>query len=310
MKKGIAGLAAGLCFVMGSFADVYFDGSGAITTASNWTNDMGETGYFPTNGVQGWVTEGTGTISGETPFIGWTVTQTGGTVSRAGAVAFNGGALWKIQGGVITSAQHVTVGRTNDAVAKLIVSGDALVTASTNLQIRFNSTLQQTGGKLAFDRNAEFNYGGIADISGGTGTFGGTLNFTYNDAVLKLSGDAAWTFDGNLNIGGSVASGHAVVQFDSGAGSLTVSNITGSGNGYINFASGSEGTLTVTSYDASNFETLWNSGKIKIDNGAGTGNFDSLFDVTGNTLTMIPEPATLSLFLISGLALIVCRRCR
>ncbi|MCX6995584.1 MAG: PEP-CTERM sorting domain-containing protein, partial [Kiritimatiellaeota bacterium] len=83
----------------------------------------------------------------------------------------------------------------------------------------------------------------------------------------------------------------------------------GIGNGYFTFASGSAATLTITGKNLAYYTDLVsgaNAGKIRVG-GAVQSDFNN-FQVTGNTLSVIPEPGTLHLLGIAGLGLLIRRR--
>ncbi|MFA5687918.1 MAG: hypothetical protein WC959_02015 [Kiritimatiellales bacterium] len=303
MKKMMTGFIAGALLAAGASAQTYtyYTGSTAsagLGNAENWSDGL------PTGaGVVGMITNNVSMPLGGTSFAGWTAVQTAGTISRGGVITFDQGVHWTLQGGTVTSGQHVAIGSTTTA-GTMVMNGGALV-ANTNFLVRSGSSFSQSGGTLTFAGAAEIgaNGGGTANISGGTGSFG---SISVTGGLIAFSG-GSWTTTGNLHFGGSTTG--AGIRFDLGDGSLTVDTVSFNA-GYIDFVTGSDGTLTVSSFtDASNFEALWNTGRIRRD-GANTGTFADNFTVTGDTLSVIPEPAALTMFLVSGLALIVYRRMR
>ena len=127
-------------------------------------------------------------------------------------------------------------------------------------------------------------------VTGGSWTVGDYLALEDNGILRFGAGDGTVT----LNDGSSAV------------GALVVSALTG---GYIDFLTGTEGALTVEGYDATAYEALWDAGDLRI-NGTNAGTFSqSGFQVDGETLTLVPEPATLALA-TAGLGLFALRRRR
>jgi len=81
---------------------------------------------------------------------------------------------------------------------------------------------------------------------------------------------------------------------------------------YINFESDADACWISHDLVAEDFETLWNQGILRHhglkagDEGAGT--FSDNFTVSGNTITVIPEPGTIGLLATFGIALLFIRR--
>lgn len=147
------------------------------------------------------------------------------------------------------------------------------------------------------------NTGGSMNFSGATG--GGAILFVGNNltsaiGILNLNGG---TFDGsgitNFILGRDSGTG----QVNISAGSMTIGDSTplfdavvtngkvAGTSSYINFTSGSTGTLAITGYDLAAYTALWNANDLRFA-GANSGAFADHFQVSGNTLSVIPEPST------------------
>ena len=138
------------------------------------------------------------------------------------------------------------------------------------------------------DGNLTFN------LSGGVAEFADTVGIGRDEAttLVTISG-------GEFNVGGALS-------FDVPGGA----NGVRPGNGTIDFTDGSTGTLTVEGADAATFEAFFDAGDITFDGGA-AGTFGELFQVNGSTLSVVaavPEPGSLALLGLCGLAAISRRR--
>jgi hypothetical protein len=60
-------------------------------------------------------------------------------------------------------------------------------------------------------------------------------------------------------------------------------------------------SLTVSGYGQSDYEAWWNAGSLKRD-GGNAGTFSENFQVTGSTIVVVPEPGTLVLIGLAGVA--------
>ena len=139
------------------------------------------------------------------------------------------------------------------------------------------------------------NGGVLGTATSGTNTFtvsGGSASF----ANLGIGRDEG---TGLLVIAGGTVDVTGTLEFDAISG--------GDGDGTIDFTSASTGTLTVAGFDAAAFEALFDSGDITFDGGA-AGTFGELFQVSGSTLSVVPEPASLALVGLGALAMAGRRR--
>ncbi|MFA5689250.1 MAG: hypothetical protein WC959_08910, partial [Kiritimatiellales bacterium] len=240
------------------------------------------------------------------------VTQTNGNATiGSNHVLLNGNAVWYLQGGLLSSGSgDISIGYTDNPIsnATVNISGGTL-NAGRALNVQYQSLLEQTGGNITAGSMKIYS-GSKVNVGGGTATITTNLTISGSSSTniadssrLTLSG-GSWTIDGTLEFHTNLRGSGLV--FAEGDASLTANNLTFN-SGYIDFVTGSDGSLTVTSFtDAADFDGFINAGQIRIDGKIKTA---SDFNIVGNTI-MIPEPAALSMFLISGLALITYRRMR
>ncbi len=215
------------------------------------------------------------------------------------------------------TAGNVAVGG-NITTPTTIASGDFWQSNGTT------TTIQSGGSLVVTDASWETI---IQQAAAGTSTLtvetGGSLDFS------GASGNGTRFFVGNsngngiLNLNGGSLIGATLTEFSIGregatgtfninAGTATVGHleVDSDGTSTVNFGENSTGELTVTGWSTSNFEALWNDGKLTY-NGAQTGSFSDHFQVsgvTGSTLSVVPEPSSTALLGLGGLALILRRR--
>ncbi|MDF7806431.1 hypothetical protein P4E94_03205 [Pontiellaceae bacterium B12219] len=165
--------------------------------------------------------------------------------------------------------------------------------------------------------------------NGGTATSslvidGGLLNFNGPNAVLIGNGSAgtgvidlrSGSFNaapgGTLFIGRDNGSGTVLIRGGVAVFGLLPTFDAVSGDGSIDFADKigggvSDGTLTITGADTTYYQGLYSAGDLTFQ-GANTETFGDVFEVTGSTLSVIPEPATLGLVAAFGGAVLFIRR--
>ncbi|MFA5689571.1 MAG: PEP-CTERM sorting domain-containing protein [Kiritimatiellales bacterium] len=305
MRKIITAFIAGALLAAGVFAETTtWIGSPSHTLHSEnrWSNG------FPASGKTGIINSDAMAGSG-TDTTGWTVIQSNGTVTiSSNPLQLKGGVKWTMYGGMLNSAaNHINV---RDAGSELYMYDGALY-GGRSLQVYDGGTFVQNGGNLTFVEHAYVYAGGTITVSNGTAqlnTQDGALGFNiYGAGALVTFAGGNWTVNGELRLTNSTANA-ASLRFDLGDGSLTADSLNITHVGYIDFVNHSDGSLTITG--GADFEDLWSSGKIRVD-GENNGAFDDHFQVIdGKTLLLIPEPGTISIFLISGMTLMIYRRHR
>ncbi len=131
------------------------------------------------------------------------------------------------------------------------------------------------------------------------GTIG--LDSTEAAAVVLTSWNITQTA-GRVSLGDLTLSGGSIFTI---AGGNTVVDSYTADTSYINFTANSTGTLTILGNTAkSDFENLYISGAI-LYNGSNAGGFDSNFAYNGeSSISAIPEPATMSLLALGGIAML------
>jgi hypothetical protein len=319
-----AGLMLGVTVVN---AQTTYNGTPAndIKDGANWSNGLPSSTNLGTININSdWVTVSS---PNSTTLTGWHVNLTGGTLgaSNTGGRIISGG-VWGLSGGNIGfSNRNLSV---NDSAQMTVNSGSTL-TVGGGLNVNSGSTLTLSGGAISAPAG-----------SGGSGHFninGTSGNFTMNSGSVTAGGNF-----GQSNASGNVANGWnfnggtltaSTLQYRSLAtmtlGGTTAGSATFT-NGYatsnhsddnirIDWLSGSLMTLTIGATDWA--ETNWAAGRMTYFDGTNTINNTNYswaqvtttgfgdgnrFDWSGtnNTLALvvIPEPSTLVLFGIAGLA--------
>ncbi|NWK55009.1 PEP-CTERM sorting domain-containing protein [Verrucomicrobiaceae bacterium N1E253] len=184
-----------------------------------------------------------------------------------------------------------------------------------------------TGGTLTFTTPNWETILQAGDISAtGTTTInietGGTMtweNATSANSTRLFLGNQTAGSTGIINLNGGDFLGANLTEFILGrndatglfnisAGTAEFGNLQfGSGTGTIDFTAGSTGSLTVTGYTQTDYETLWTDGNLTYG-GAQSGTFADNFSVSGSTLTAVPEPSSAALLGLGGIALVLRRR--
>jgi hypothetical protein len=253
---------------------------GSYTVQTNWTAGM------PTNANVTAVIGTSGTISAGGNLVYRAFPTTGGSIATA---TFTNGTLTGASG-------NVTIGSNG----RLIIDGGflALTNANTSTLSINRGSLELKSGSLTIGKS--INLYGTQDaanpltyrmtVSGGTVLAGnllmGSTNSTYGHKEYYFSG-------GTITITNAMVSTNYGSAFIFAAGgNATVSTkfltLSGSSN-YVDFLSDALttnlSTLTVAGYDYASFSNLYANQQLRL-NGATTNSFDSIFKVTGNTLSL------------------------
>ncbi|MDF7799082.1 hypothetical protein P4C99_06380 [Pontiellaceae bacterium B1224] len=163
------------------------------------------------------------------------------------------------------------------------------------------SSITIDGGLLVFNGPNSLLIGNGGTGSGSIDLLSGSFSADPG-ATLFIGRDGA---DGLLTIRGGAAVLGQLPSFDAAGGS-------GAGNGSIDFADkigggSSDGTLTITGADLSYYQGLVIAGDLTY-NGATPATFGDVFEVTGETIRVIPEPVTLGLVAAFGGGILFIRR--
>jgi len=284
-----------------------------------WDNDGGDNDLMNQanwgDGASGTpnATSGTYQIDNDTGVITWntgaafpnliraTLNHNTGTVSRGSATAaanidgtynLNTGATLDLGSG---SNVQVRNGVMNFNGGSLTSSGGNYVVNDADATVNVNADLSTD----LYDIHSR----GVLNLNADTFTFTGTtftIGNTNNDPTAFVN-----VFDGNFATTGGLQFGgfddvnrSGTMTFDStGSGNVSATSLAFSANvnNMINFETGTLGSLTIAGFTAGDFEQVWDDGFLFID-GDNTGTFDdSNFQVTGETLSLIPEPGTFAL---------------
>ena len=241
---------------------------------------------------------------------GWSVTQTGGTLTLNATRNVAGASVWTMTGGSIvpTTAGTEQFQLNNTAVFNL--QGGSIENVG-RLRIQADSIFNQSGGSINAVAGAQTgeitggNLGSAYNMTGGTASFV-TLNL--NSTALNFSG-------GNFTLTNLGTNNIQRLTIDGNA-NISINSSTDIAQGRFNFLNnwlptGTGASLTVQGWGFSDFESVFTSGRIQYDSVIiDAATFADTFQVSGSTLTVIPEPGTFALLGIAGLALAVSQRRR
>lgn len=191
------------------------------------------------------------------------------------------------------------------------------VTGDKNFKIDDGATLSLQGGTINHNPSAGWDTfeirgsgaGSIVEVAGGTlNITEGKLEIgsnTWESGALNLiSGSINVTGIGTFKIGSSSGSGD--INISGGTASFSMKPTIGA-NGAIDFDANNLGTMTITGADEAYYQGLYAAGTLT-HGGVGGGVFTENFNVTGSTITAIPEPATLGMVAAFGGAMLFIRR--
>jgi hypothetical protein len=285
--------------------------NGDIGVAGNWDNGLPD-------GVQGTI-DMDAVRTADVNWNPWNILQTGGNVVdtmtnyRDGTMI--GGTVYEIQGGSYTRTNS-SLRLGGDALLK-ISGGSAVVlslitTGSYNLEVNSGSFISQNALKMNNGaKPASIN------ISGGTVQIGvansSATPIDEANIFFNVSGGSLEMYDLSYGTG---ANDTNIVVTIRGDGLLTTHNFDQGGNAtaqadrYINFESDADASWIWTGTNQAAFVSLWDQGTLRHNGLSGLDGetFSENFSVTGDMLTVIPEPGTIGMVLAAGTSLIFIRR--
>jgi len=300
-----AAVAIGLAMSLASAGHAAtFDGAGLVQDAANWTGGLpdsaGNVGIIGAGDVG--EVGNTSADAGQVSVDGLFIQQTGGNIT---STSFQGSQFintqWTVDGGTLGTTQNQTW--TSGSLLTLNAGGAIDVNSGRDMIID-NSTFIVNGGTANVGdgftvKNATFTMnGGTFNVGGGFATGfapSGTLNL--NAGTITAGGD----------LGGRL--GNLTVNFGAlGAGSLAVGGVAADVSSLVyDWAAGSLMSLTIAGADQTFYENLFTAGELLFE-GSNAGSFSDNFVVSGETLSLVPEPASITTGLVGMLVLIGRRR--
>ncbi len=286
MKKLIIPFLITAAFSIGNVQSqtLFTSVGGNIGTAGNWDNGLPSLTNVGTININANIDGGQN---------GWIVNHTGGTAGAGFNRSWGGGTIWNLQGGTVSFAQNW-----NSAAGGYTLNVSSGSFTSANLQLTNSSTLDVSGGTVNIASTAS-NTGSVIDISGGSLTSSGGISIS--SGTMSVTG-------GTVTAVGAFTTTSAAVTFGLGNGSVSAGSLSTNGSTQLNFLSGSGASLSITGFVQTNYETLWGSNILRF-NGGNAGSFADHFQVSGSTLSVIPEPTTWAL-LAGGLTFVMTLRKR
>lgn len=264
-----------------------------FSTQSNWTNNVLPVAGEALNGLKGSSSSNHALVDS-----GFSI---GGTNGPFGNFNFNGGAAGTayldIQSGATLKSANVTLGNVNQAGWNgdlTLKTGGTLVAGSPNSgNLQVGSMTSTSKGIITVDNGATFGFA--------------NLNLTTNGTIKFILGaDSVSTFNSTRSTTGGTNLLNGLIQVDLGA--LTTDGTYTLINGVTNILDGllvtgllSGGSYSNNgNYSSANFAVL-NGETKKWTLALADGNKDL-------TLTVIPEPTTISLFVVAGIGAMMLRR--
>ncbi len=281
-----------------TFQQVTDDGAGYdIFNTDNWTNGL------PTLANIGTVNLDSVWDVNTDHMTGWHLIQTAGSMTSAGAWndnKINGGTILDLQGG---NYSHSGAQQINDG-ASVLGSGADVYFQWTVPFYDAGVTFDVSAGTVSvrsFSANNGSNLNTI-NISGGTLT-------SSTQSATKLNGNVEFNVSGGTfttDWMGALATATGTTYNVSG-GDIVTAVYEANGKANIDFTTGSTGTFTLTGADQAAFETLYAAGSL-LYNGSNAATFGDVFSVSESTVSVVPEPATMSLLALGGMAMLKRRK--
>ena len=262
------------CFVLAggasSLADTHLLNGGDPLAEGGWTNGL------PTAANPGFVNSGvTGTFASgaNSSEAGMDITIQGGTLQKtdSGHVTFNSLNSFSMTSGVFSGAVSSSKvlsfieGSFNLSGGAFSWNGDVAFRGNTTGALGMSGGTMTVTSEIYLQRTMSF------DLSGGHLTTG-LLHFWQNTPTFTFTSGS----DGILTINNAVDFNVA------GAFDFEDATVTGSID------------ITNPAFDPASYETWYTEGKL-LFGGSNAAAFSEVFEVTGSTLTVIPEPGTLGL---------------
>lgn len=210
---------------------------------------------------------------------------------------------------------------------------------NTQFNVTNGGTINIAGGSVTNATEVNVSPGGSFEISAGT-LNGGEFESNNNDFVTFSGGTTTLSSQfwiGNnvgtsvaLVTGGSITANSlnlqsfniagrvGILRFGAGSGSFSAGSVAFNNNAdsHIDFLAGTGGSLTITRASLSTFQGYWDNDNLWFDGQSktalgGLAFADTDFQVTGSTLTVIPEPGSTALLAgAATLGLLLLRRRR
>lgn len=294
-----------------SFAGPVFTG-GDIGVAGNWT------GGLPTNSADPGTIANNGTVDGSITYDGLFIDQTGGDITQnnqgGGNYSFENGD-YNMTGGTWSTRRGLTVGTGQTFTVDGGTFGVAIPGGGGDgpLFIRNAGLFVLESGSVTVSTDTVFINGSSLRINGGTFTVAGTGsigNAGFHASALEVSFNGGTISASQLKF--DTAS--AVAIGGSTPGTATFDSFSGVTS--FDWSSGSLMSLTMSTVDEW-AETEWNAGRMTLDgdNNAVLGNWAAVqgtifnYDSSTETLSLVPEPASVTTGLMGlGVLMMVRRR--
>lgn len=247
---------------------------GNLNSAANWLDEDGNTGAFPAAGD-------IGVVNVDSTFPD---TPNAAGLSPGGDIFFGGGT-------VLTAGIDVVA-----SVPTSLVFNDVTLNVTDDIFAGTGNFIFNAGSVSNVNDDFEANgIGGTITVNGGTHTVGlnspnvgnfgaqngATLNFlggTVTADVFRTTENGPGTAFGTINVGGDAT--------------LTADSIDLASAGVFDFSSAWTGSLTIDGFDATAWEDLVIASTTLDGAAVDTTVFADNFEVTGSTLSLVPEPSS------------------
>ena len=190
-------------------------------------------------------------------------------------------------------------------------AGALVMDANSAVTVRGNGRVETAVSHFRINRGPLTVNGGTVDSAGNVDLYGtGSFFFLLQTGVVTAGGNiilnpnVAANPDSSRHLrvrGGAMTATalnlteNADLYFDGSGGQVSVQTLNVDGNAYINFVGDTEATLTVTGFNAVDFEGLYTSDQLR-RNSSSADVFDDVFEVVGSTLAvkvLLPDENTM-----------------